>query len=78
MSQIAKKLGKTELISNNSYKKNVTQTHYILIYNKDYSEYTKMVHYFLTVVATCEAGNILDDTYYVATKKMYSELVDGE
>ena len=44
----------------------------------DYSEYTKMVHYFLTVVATCEAGNILDDTYYVATKKMYSELVDGE
>lgn len=46
----------------------------------DYSEYTKtkMVHYFLTVVATCKAGNILDDTYYVATKKMYSELVDGE
>ena len=44
----------------------------------DYSGYTKMVHYFLTVVATCEAGNILDDTYYVATKKMYSELVDGE
>ena len=44
----------------------------------DYSGYTKMVHYFLTVVATCEAGNILDYTYYVATKKMYSELVDGE
>jgi hypothetical protein len=43
MSQIAKKLGKTELISNNSYKKNVTQTHYILIYNNDYSEYTRVL-----------------------------------
>lgn len=43
MSQIEKKLGKTELISNNSYKKNVTQTHYILIYNKDYSEYTRVL-----------------------------------
>ena len=38
----------------------------------DYSEYTKMVHYFLTVVATCEAGNFL------GSKKIYSELVDGE
>jgi hypothetical protein len=49
----------------------------------DYSEYTKMVHtkmvhYFLTVVATCEAGNSLGDTYYIASKKIYSELVDGE
>ena len=46
----------------------------------DYSEYTKikMVHYFLTVVATCEAGNFLGDTYYIASKKIYSELVDGE
>lgn len=43
-----------------------------------YSEYTKMVHYFLTVVATCEAGNFLGDTYYIASKKIYSELVDGE
>lgn len=39
---------------------------------------TKMVHYFLTVVATCEAGNFLGDTYYIASKKIYSELVDGE
>lgn len=44
----------------------------------DYSEYTKMVHYFLTVVATCKAGNFLGDTYYIASKKIYSELVDGE
>ena len=42
-----------------------------------YSEYT-MVHYFLTVVATCKAGNFLGDTYYIASKKIYSELVDGE
>ena len=44
----------------------------------DYSGYTKMVHYFLTVVATCKAGNFLGDTYYIASKKIYSELVDGE
>ena len=43
----------------------------------DYSGYTKMVHYFLTVVATCEAGNFLGDTHYIASKKIYSELVDG-
>lgn len=43
MSQIAKKLGKTELISNNSYKKNVTQTYYILTHNRDYSEYTRVL-----------------------------------
>ena len=43
----------------------------------DYSEYTKMVHYFLTVVATCEAGNFLGDTYYIASKKYIPNWLTG-
>ena len=51
----------------------------VVIDNDDeYSTYTKVVHYFLTVDAKCEAGDSDSDTYYVATKRVYSELVDGD
>lgn len=51
----------------------------VVIDNDDeYSTYTKVVHYFLTVDAKCEVGDSDSDTYYVATKRVYSELVDGD
>jgi len=56
----------------------------VVIDNDDeYSTYTKVVRYlvvryFLTVDAKCEAGDSDSDTYYVATKRVYSELVDGD
>ena len=51
----------------------------VVIDNDDeYSTYTKVVHYFLTVDAKCVACDSDSDTYYVATKRVYSELVDGD